>query len=140
MKKKHIPLPMFLKRKQEKKKSESTPEKLEMMITIVERGKSDKFIDIFQQYNVNVSMVVLGKGTAPTELLNLLGIAEPSKDVILSLILEKNIMPLYEEIQNLLKIEGKGVSLTIPLTSMVGITMYKFLSHENIKKGEIKNG
>ncbi len=140
MDKKHSILPTFLKRKHEKPNPEVKVNKLELMITVVERKKSDKFISIFQEHNAHVSMVVLGRGTAPTELLNLLGIAESSKDVILSVISESLIEPLYEEIKDVLKNEGRGISFTIPMSSMVGVTMYKFLTHVNEKKEGTTNG
>ena len=53
-----------------KEKQEQKPKKLFLMITVLERGKSQKFIPILEKHDVVVQMTMLGKGTASSEILN----------------------------------------------------------------------
>lgn len=111
-----------------KKQTKNQIEKLELMITVLNRGKSQKIIPLFEKYDVTFHTILLGRGTANSEILNYLGLAETSKDIVLSFVKTKKISLIYEELNPYLKRNGYGISFTIPLTSMVGITMYKFLT------------
>ena len=105
-------------------------EKLELMVTIVERGTSQKLITLLHQYDVSVQLVLLGKGTATSELLNYLGLAENEKDIVLSIVKEKRIPEIYKTLETYLKKKGQGISFTIPFTSVVGNTIYQFLANQ----------
>ena len=86
-----------------------------------------------------MQMVVNGKGTASSEMLMYLGLAETEKAVIFSIIREdriKEIMDTLEEKFNKMK-DGKGIAYTVPLKSVIGVSVYQFLSNNQIsKKGE----
>lgn len=81
-----------------KEKQEQKPKKLFLMITVLERGKSQKFIPILEKHDVVVQMTMLGKGTASSEILNYLGLAENEKDILFSLVKEDKIHPIYREV------------------------------------------
>ena len=74
-----------------KKKKSNKVEKLELMITVLERGKSQKYISVLEKYDVVLQMTMLGKGTATSELLNYLGLQENEKDILFSLVKEEKI-------------------------------------------------
>ena len=81
------------------------------------------------QFDVNYQMVLGGLGTARSELVELLGL-EPQKAVVISVIREDRV----EEIMNCLEDKfrtirgGKGVSFAVPLSSVIGVNLYQFLS------------
>ena len=58
------------------KKEVSNVKKLKMLVTIIDRSKTLFYLDLLEQFEVNVQMVLYGKGTANSEMLNLLGLAE----------------------------------------------------------------
>ena len=62
--------------------------KLKILITVVNRSKALFYMDLIEQYEVNMQMVLYGQGTANSEMLNLLGLAETDKAVIVSVIRE----------------------------------------------------
>jgi len=68
-------------------------------------------------------------GTANSQLLELLGL-EPHKAVIFSVVRED----LVEEIMNCLEDKfhsvrgGKGICFAVPLSSVIGVNLYQFLS------------
>lgn len=111
--------------------------KLKLLVTIVNRSKALYYSDLIEQYEVNMQMVIYGHGTADSEMLSLLGLAESEKAVIISCIREDNISKACEELNEKFdKIkDGKGVAFTIPLKSIIGVSIYQFLSNNRTGKG-----
>ena len=95
------------------------------------------YLDLLEQFEVNMQMVILGKGTATSEMLGYLGLAEPEKAVLISCIREdkiKDIMATLQEKFQKIK-NGKGIAYTISMSSIIGVLTYQFLSNnQNIKK------
>ncbi len=115
-----------------KKKELEAPEKLKLMITIVNRKKVDLYTSILESFNVVSSDIVYANGLASQEILAYLGLSRMEKAVILSVVRQdviKDIMAAYED-KFFKQKESGGIAFTIPLTKMVGVKAYKFLSHE----------
>lgn len=121
-----------------RRKKETAPIRLKLLVTVVNREKAEFYLDFLNSFEVNFQTSVLGKGTADTETLQLLGIADTQKAVIFSVITEKRAAEALEALES--KFEnirgGKGIAFTVPLSSTVGVTVYKFLS--NNREGETK--
>lgn len=120
------------------KKQVSNVRKLELLITVVDRSKTLFYVDILEQFEVNVQMVLYGKGTASSQMLDLLGIAESEKSVIISYIREDKVKDaldtLYEKFHKVKN--GKGIAFTVALDSIVGVATYQLLSNDRtIKEG-----
>jgi len=116
--------------------NESAIKKLKLLFTVVERAKSEFYLDVLSQFEVNFQMVVGGKGTATSELLDVLGL-NPHKAVILSVVrddLVDEIMKCLEDKFATIR-QGKGISFAVPLSSVIGVNMYQFLSN-NLQKRE----
>lgn len=114
------------------------PKKLKILITIVDRTKTDFYLDILEGYEVNMQTVIYGHGTAPSDIASVLGITQSDKVVIVSVIQEekiKEIMIAYEDKYFKTK-NGKGIAFTIPITSVIGVSIYQFLSNSMEKRGE----
>ena len=103
--------------------------KLKLLVTVVDRQKGEFYLDVISQFNVNCQMAMGGMGTATSELVELLGL-EPHKAVILSVVREDRV----EQIMNTLEDKfatirnGKGIAFAVPLSSVIGVNMYRFLS------------
>ena len=112
--------------------------KLKLLFTVVDRNKGEFFVDVLSQYEVNCQMVVGGIGTAHSELVDLLGLNN-HKAVILSVVREDKVdtvMNMLEERRKNLK-NGQGmISFAVPLSSVIGVNMYQFLSNNRLKRGE----
>lgn len=109
----------------------TAPKKLKVLVTIVERAKADFFLDMLEGYEVNLQTVIYGKGTAPTEMLQYLGLSQLGKAVIFSVVQEekiKKILADYEDKYFKTK-NGKGIAFTIPISSVIGVMVYQFLSN-----------
>ena len=109
----------------------TAPQRLKLLVTIVNRNKAEFFMDLLQSQEINVQLALAGEGTASTDMLQLLGLADSEKSVIFSLVREDR----AREALNLLgdKFQtvrgGKGIAYTIPLKSVVGVAIYRFLTN-----------
>ena len=55
------------------KKQVSNLPKLKMLITVIDRSKTLFYMDLLEQFEVNIQMVLYGRGTADSQMLQLLG-------------------------------------------------------------------
>jgi nitrogen regulatory protein PII len=124
--------------KKEISKVNPSIKKLKLLVTVVDRSKALFYIDLLEQFEVNMQTMLYGKGTAGKEILSYLGLAETEKAVILSIIREdktkeilETISEKFEKVKN-----GKGIAYTIPLKSIIGVSVYQFLSNSQTFKKE----
>ena len=113
---------------------ETDIKKLKLIVTVVDRSKAEFYMDVLSQFEVNCQLYSGGIGTAQSELVDLLGL-NIQKAVLLSIAREdrvEEIMACLEDKFSTIK-NGKGISFAIPLSSVIGVNMYQFLS--NNKQG-----
>ena len=116
--------------------NESAIKKLKLLCTVVDRNKAEFYADVISQFDVNCQLVTGGLGTAQSELVELLGL-NIHKAVILSVVREDRV----EEIMNCLEDKfatirkGKGISFAVPLSSVIGVNLYQFLSDNRQGRG-----
>ena len=93
-------------------------------------------MDVISQFGVNCQMAMGGLGTAKSELVELLGL-EPHKAVILSVIREDMVDAVMNRLEDKFATirNGKGISFAVPLSSVIGVNLYQFLSNNRLKKG-----
>lgn len=114
--------------------NETAIKKLKLLFTVVDRNKTEFYLDVLSQFEVNLQLVTAGMGTARTELISMLGL-NMQKSVIISVVREdlaQTIINCLEEKFETIK-NGKGIAFTVPLSSVIGVNMYQFLS--NNKQG-----
>ena len=117
--------------------NESAIKKLLLLFTVVDRPKTEFYLDVLSQFEVNCQMVTPGMGTARSDLHDMLGL-NIHKAVIVSVVREDK----TEEIMRCLETKfatiknGKGIAFAVPLSSVIGVNNYQFLSNNRLKKGE----
>ena len=107
------------------------PPKLKMLITVVNRSKTELFLDYISGFEVNMQMSMAASGTANTDMLQYLGLTDTEKTVIISVIREDKeeaVLRFLEEKFRTVK-NGKGVACTVPMTGVIGVARYQFLSN-----------
>ena len=117
------------------KRSQSlAPKKLKLMFTIVDRRKTEFYADFIQSFEVNMQLIFAATGTANTEMMNLLGLLDSEKSVIISVIRDDRAEAALAGLERKFKTikNGKGIAYTIPMTDTIGVAIYQFLA--NIKK------
>ena len=114
--------------------NESAIKKLKLVITVVDRPKAEFYLDVLSQFEVNFQMAVPGKGTAQSELIDMLGL-NIHKAVLMSVVREDMADPIMKCLEDKFSTikNGKGIAFAVPLSSVIGVNMYQFLS--NNKQG-----
>ena len=109
--------------------NESAIKKLKLLFTVVDRQKGEFYLDVISQFEVNCQLVMGGLGTASSELVELLGL-EPHKAVILSVVREDLVDTILNTLEDKFATirNGKGISFAVPLSSVIGVNLYRFFS------------
>ena len=118
-------------KKKKASNSLEAPRKLKILITIINRTKTDFYLSALEGYDVNMQTVLYGRGTAPTEIAHMLGLVDDKKAVILSVVSEdkiNEILARYEDKFFKTK-NGRGIAFTIPISSVIGVAVYRFLAN-----------
>lgn len=119
------------RRPRKRKDPSSDFKRLKLLVTVVNRNKTEFYLDYISGFEVNFQTAVLAQGTARSEMLSLLGLEESDKSVIFSVIKEEKtevVMNSLEEKFHTIR-NGKGIAFTIPLSSVIGVAIYRFLSN-----------
>ncbi len=116
------------------------PKKLKLLVTVVDKGKSDFYIDLLHTMEANLQLKLNAQGTAGSEMLHYLGLEENEKCVLFSIIREDRADEILQTLKE--KFEtvrgGKGIAYTIPLSSVAGVAIYQFLSNNRRTVGKEK--
>ena len=104
--------------------------RLKILVTIVNRPKADFYMDHIQSFGVNMQMVVFGHGTAPREIATAMGLADSERAVIFSVLGENNLRAALDSLGETVNTiaGGKGIAYTIPMSSIIGKSIFNFLS------------
>jgi len=105
-------------------------ENLYLYTIVVEQSVANTVIKLLQNIGSSAQFVHNGRGTAPSEVLGLLNATEDKKAIINAFIGEDKLQIVQEEISIFFKISKKnrGVGFAVPLSSIQGIRMYKYLT------------
>ena len=119
-----------IKKTRKTKNAPSDVKKLKLLVTVVNRNKTEFYVDFLGGFDVNFQTCVPAQGTAASETLHLLGL-DADKSVILSVVREdkaEQILHGLEDKFHSLR-GGQGIAFTIPLSSVIGVAIYQFLSN-----------
>lgn len=105
--------------------------KLKLLVTVVNRNKSEFYLDFLSGFEVNFQTSILGQGTARSETLHILGLENSDKSVLFSVVREDKAAEVLRALDEKFHTVrgGKGIAFTIPLSSVIGVAIYRFLSN-----------
>ncbi len=117
-----------------------TDNRLELLITTVNRSKTEFYLDLLQSFDVNMQFVALAHGTADEKMLARFGLTDSDKTVIFSVIQENKLKDALAALDNKFRTikNGKGVAYTVPLSSVIGTLIFGFLSDNRMAVKENK--
>lgn len=110
-----------------------------LMTTIVDRKIVKRYLELYQENDLQVMFISLGFGTANNEVLDYLGLESTEKAVALSVIEEHTWVSVKKQLEKKLHIDapGGGIAFTTPLSSVGGKKALQFLiENENYQKEE----
>ena len=113
--------------------------KLELLVTIVNRQKAEFYMDVIQSYEANMQMACQAQGTATPDMRKILGLVDVDKTVIFSIVQESRVSDIMYQLSKRFRTikNGGGIAYTIPLSSVIGVAVYTFLSNN---KDAVKEG
>lgn len=103
---------------------------IKLMITIVDRGRGERVTDLLREVEIPYHMILLGRGTANSDLLSYLGLDEIEKDVVFSVVYSDRVVQAMDLLRERLEFDrpGHGIAFTIPIGSVGGIRTYELIS------------
>ena len=124
------------------KNGSSAPNRLVLLVTIVQKGKGTFFSDYLQQtFGANLQLAIVGNGTAEANLVEFLGLKD-KRSVIFSVVREDKVDLILAALEERFHSVNRdtGVAFTVPLSSVIGILSYAFLSNDQRMLKEDDNG
>ena len=119
------------------------PDRLMLLVTVVQKGKGTFFTDLLQTYEANLHMSFVGTGTARADLIEFLGLKDNKRTVIFSIVKEEKLDVILDALESrFYTVNGKtGIAFAIPLSSVIGKMTYGFMSNDRqIATGEVRYG
>ena len=113
--------------------NESAIKKLKVLFTVVDKNKGEFYMDVISQFEVTCQMQLQGKGTATSELVDLLGL-NIHKAVILSVVREDMVEAIMHTLEDKFATikNGKGIAFAVPMSSIIGVNLYQFMSNNRL--------
>ena len=114
------------------------PNRLVLLVTVVNKGKGTFFADLLQTFGINLQMSFVGSGTAHGDIQELLGLKDARRSVIFSVLRADRADAALAAVEDRFQSVngGTGIAFTMPLSSVIGKLSYGFLSNELRLVGE----
>ena len=115
----------------QKREPKKAPVKLSLLFTVVDRNKAEFYIDLLQNFEINMQMSLAARGTAAPEMRRYLGLSETEKTVIVSAVREDRVPAALEMLEEKFRTvrNGKGIAFSTPMSGTIGVAIYQFLSN-----------
>lgn len=107
-----------------------------MLVTIVDRGLGEKVVGFNQAHGVKVNMICLGRGTASSRILDLLGLGSTEKDVVLSFVPVDRVREALANLSERMEFQkpGKGVAFSVPINSIAGANVLHYFTTASLEE------
>lgn len=108
-----------------------TENRVELLFLIVNRSKTESYVDFLHSFGVNMCLVTPAKGTADEHMLSTLGLTDNNKTLLIGTINSERIPAVFDALDQKFKTvkNGKGIAYTVPMSGVIGSLIYGFLSN-----------
>ena len=119
-------------------------EKMKLIVSIVERGQGAILQKHYGKQGIYFHTQCLGKGTATSEIMDILGLDSKDKDVVISCATESLVRALFKTIHDDLRenMDVKGIACSIPVSGISNIIAnllaYQAQKNKKLTEGENK--
>ncbi|MBO5729652.1 MAG: hypothetical protein J6R67_00445 [Treponema sp.] len=111
-----------------------------LILSILERGKGKSYMEMLTQRDIHFHTQTMGFGTAPSEMMDILGLGSNDKDVILSLAPKQEVTALTTILRgNLGSSRYRGLMMELKLSAINRLTaemIVRTTPEKQIQKGE----
>lgn len=108
------------------------PVNLELLLVVVKSNRAGYFANLIQGSEANIQLITQASGTSEKAIMDYLGLKQSNRSAVMSIVREdkiKDLMEILNEKFGSIK-DGGGIAVTVPLSSMVGLMAYGFLSND----------
>lgn len=111
---------------------------IHLLVTIVERGQAKRLGGLYASCGVSCHYQSFGRGTASSELLDILGLGGTERDILLSLASAANVRSLMEQLKQDVPVKVKGIAFSMALSAVTGSLGMALIKGSDMtqKKGE----
>jgi nitrogen regulatory protein PII len=104
--------------------------RIKLLIAIVDRGKGDDVVEVLKESGVTYNLVSPAYRAAGSELMDYLGLTNPERDMVLSVVTEDKVEGVLKKILYKLDLDvpGNGLAFTIPITGVSGPLALRYIS------------
>ena len=117
-------------------------EAMKVILSIVERGQGAAMLKLYRKRQVPIHIQCAGKGTATSEIMDILGLGSSEKDVLLSFAAAAAAKKLLHDLDNELRghTGGAGIVVSIPVSGLNSLVANLAAYHaESLKEKEEGN-
>lgn len=113
---------------------------VELVVSVVDVSQSEKVLRLYRDTHVLVDFVCMAHGTAKTEMLDLLGIGETAKAIVICLTDQARARLLLEKLGHELEMRypGRGIAFTVPING-IGVRWHRLLTESDVEKEEAES-
>lgn len=107
---------------------------LKLFISIVPYGQAQAIVKLMEEHRAVYSYISTGEGTGKNSLPGLLSVSDSRKQIVYSFVREDESEEVCKALENRFSASkaARGVSMSIKLTSVAGVSVYRYLA--NIRK------
>ena len=117
-------------------------EAMKVILSIVERGQGAAMLKLYRKLHVPIHLQCAGKGTATSEIMDILGLGSSEKDILLSFSAASAAKNLLHSLDNELRghTGGAGIVVSIPISGLNSLVANLAAYHaESLKEKEEGN-
>lgn len=113
-------------------------EAIKLILSIVERGRGSDVLRLYRKRQVPIHIQCAGKGTATSEIMDILGLGSSEKDVLISFAAATAARKLFHDLDNELRghTGGAGIVVSIPVSGLSSLVANLALYHAETLKGK----
>lgn len=102
---------------------------VELVVSVVDVSKGEKVLHVYRECHALVDFVCMAHGTARTEMLDLLGIGETAKMIVMCLMIRDGARTLLDRLgrEMQMRYPGHGIAFSVPITG-IGVRWHKMLT------------
>ena len=117
-------------------------ETMKLILSIVERGQGTAMLKLYRKRHVPIHIQCAGKGTATSEIMDILGLGSTEKDVLISFSAASAAKKLLHDLDNELRghTGGAGIVVSVPISGLNSLVANLAAYHaESLKEKEEGN-
>ena len=93
---------------------------IRLLVTIVEHGKGERITNLANARHVHFNFILHGRGTASSDILDMLGLGSTEKDVVVCALPRSRVRQMLHDVAEEMRLKrpGTGVAFSLPLSGI----------------------